>query len=422
MTSSSSGRHAREALTQLAARIISFGSLPILAALSPLVVLPLIARLSTQAEWASLLSAQLVGSFAAVLVTFGWDLRGQARVAMAASQEERHLIFVESLRSRLVLMAVIAPLACVISALISTPNARVTDVLMTLAMTSYGLSIGWYGVGTGQASLVARFEAVPRLIATALAASCIWLTSIVALYPSMLILATVSSLILFSRRQFRGLRAPNGNLRDLWVSLKSDSTSAYVSVLGSGYSSSAIPIASVMTLNGVAGFASIDRVYRYGLLALHALTSGTHAWSLDRGSSAPHIRQVAVLAVHLVVGLTGGLALMLTGPSVTALLFGRELAATGLVSAAIGALFFVECVSSSLVRNLLIPRGRGRAVAFATTAGAVVGLPSMIAGGIVAGSAGLAFGVLVGGLVSLVALVGPSVSTFSNLRTHGGIY
>jgi PST family polysaccharide transporter len=151
-----------------------------------------------------------------------------------------------------------------------------------------------------------------------------------------------------------------------------------VEVLGSLYSSAPLPLARVQLGGGaeLATLGSADRLYRFSLLAVVALGNGLQGWVLESGANTRR-RQLAAFLAHVLLGVVGAVCLAVAGTGMTALLFGRELAAPQAVMTWYAATFFVISVATPISRNVLFPGGAGFTVALATGTAAIVGVPAI---------------------------------------------
>ena len=89
-------------------RTFAYAALPLLSLLTPLLVLPVISRAATTAEWSALAVGQSIGLVASLVVGYGWPVLGPPRAAQAGASERREL-YADSLVSRLLVLAVVGP-------------------------------------------------------------------------------------------------------------------------------------------------------------------------------------------------------------------------------------------------------------------------------------------------------------------------
>jgi len=100
-------------------RLVGFMLLPAIAAVSPLIVLPLISREAGPGGWASAIAGESIGTFAAIVIGYGWPAIGPALISIASGIDERARLYRESLVVRLLLAAVSIPVLGVVCWLVA---------------------------------------------------------------------------------------------------------------------------------------------------------------------------------------------------------------------------------------------------------------------------------------------------------------
>ncbi|PJJ65725.1 lipopolysaccharide biosynthesis protein [Compostimonas suwonensis] len=410
-------------MRRLILRFGGFATLPLLSAVAPLLLLPIIARVGGVDGWASIATAQAIGTFGAVAVSFGWAIAGPPLIAQETSEEQRRASYRRSFSSRMIVFVVALPLLAVLSGVLAAPRYVLDSVLMTVAMAFFGFSFSWFAIGLGRPGLIASFEAVPKVVATLLSAVLLLIGVPIWAYPALLLLASVSGLLLFQRRHIGALlpwmRRADGTLRG---SLRIMVVPALVDLSGASYAATPLPIVSATSSFLMTSmFASADKLYRYGLFGISALANALQAWVLDPARPAQHRRQVAAIIAHLVLGTIGMLVLAVGGPWATSLLFGEDVAAAGYVCFWFGMAYLMLSVSTPFMRNLLLPHGRASVILKATVAGAIIGVPIMIWGALTIGGVGVAMGLALSEFVILLGVVPPSLKHLGGSRApdHG---
>lgn len=395
---------------RLGRRITSFGALPFLGFVAPLLVLPVVARAVDASLWADLLTSQAVGSVAGLLILSGWGVYGQAQVASSeVPVEQKRAIYSASVRSRLSACAYVLPLAVIVGSFIARSTEPVTSALMLISAATSGLSLAWYAVGSGRASWIAMFEIAPRLAATAAAVLVILSGGPVWSYPGLLILFTVVGLIAFHMNEF-GKLIPRYR-KELLPSLdaRERARATAFSAIGAAYGSSPLPVASVVGIAGAGQFASADRLYRYGLFTISTLGNALQEWVLGASKAHRIKRHSNAVLMHLALGAVGGLCLGLLGHPVGALLFGSHVAPTRGVCAGYGVAFFLLSLSTPLTRNVLVASRRADVVLRSVVVSAVAGMVLMSMLGAMFGGIGIAFGAAAAEAVNLLMLAAPAV-------------
>lgn len=392
-------------------RLGGFAALPLLSSLAPLLLLPIIARVGGVEGWASVATAQAIGAFGSVMVSFGWTIAGPPRITREKTDVERRRLYRSAFSTRVVMMFVFAPILMAVSAVLASPAHILDAVVMTGAMTLFGLSPAWYCIGLGRPRLIATFEAIPKFLATLVAAAFLLIGYPIWTYPAVLILATVLGLVAFHTTQIeswwpwtkQGAKSVRRTLHTMMIP-------ALVEITGSTYAAMPVPIASATTsLLSTGMFASADKLFRYGMFSISALANALQAWVLEGAIGISRRRHFIAIAAHAVLGLVGLAVLVVAGPWATALLFGDPVKATVDVCIWYGIAFLFLSLTTPLIRNLLIPNGKTAVILTATIISAVVGIPTMIISGISLGSVGVAFGFALSETLILVSILPESI-------------
>lgn len=400
----------------IAKRFAGFGAVPLVGALAPLFLIPIASRVGGVDGWYSLSVGQAVGTFAGIAITFGWNTLGPALVAMSKDRQQKSGLWAESLRERLLLSAVILPVAGLIAWQLAVPGMEFFTVLMAVAFGLSGLTPNWYFIGNGDAKGMALYDMIPKLVATLLAALIVLLTNSLWSYPVLWIIASALGVV--------GAHIRVGSPRLLGVStfaeiaagLKSRLSVAGVDALGGVYISAPIPIAGATTdAAGAAGLSSADKFYRFGLIAITTVANTLQAWTLDPAATSPRKRQLTAIVVHIIVGLVGLLGMGVLGVQLTTLLVGEAVAPHAEAMWFYGGAFFAVSCSTPLIRNLLIPASKTSYVLAGTAVGAIGGVAAMILLGRLMGADGIALGFMMSEFVLLLLIVPPSIRHYRTL-------
>lgn len=366
-----------EAQTPMARRIIGFTLFPLASLVTPLLLLPVIARTVGENGWSSVIAGQAIGTFAFSLIVWGWNVDGPVRAARADRDEVRR-IYAESVRTRLLLLGVIVPLASVLSAVIAAPGHRVDAIALCVSIAVAGLSPAWVAIGLGKPVLLALFDTGPRVVGTILAVPVILLTQQVYWYGIIMLATTFLGLVIFGRHLGAPSPFAGSTLRSTVRELARQQHTAGINVSGNAYAMTPVPIANALNpAASVAGFASADSLYRFGLFSVSALANSLQSWVVSDGPGSP--RQYTALKAHAVLGVTGGAFLTVAGPFASELLFGAAVRADMLTCGFYGLAFLGVACAAPLIRNVLIPAGLQRVVLRWTMISAVLGVAGMLA-------------------------------------------
>jgi O-antigen/teichoic acid export membrane protein len=398
----------------LSKRISAFGTLPLIGSIAPLLVLPIIARSVDANQWASLLTCQAIGSFAAVVILSGWGINGQAAVALESSPARRRDIYWTSLRSRILVSLIVLPLALAVGILLASRSMLVTSGLILVSSAWSGYTLSWFSIGCGRASWIATYELLPRLLATVASAYLVLMFGFIWLYPVSLVLSMSVGLSLFHKFEL-GSWLPQRMRRTASLPTAERRRGAALSMVGAAYAAAPLPVASALGLPGRAGLASADRLYRYALFAIHTLANALQEWVLGSERKNYVRSQLIAIRLHASLGLVGVTIAVLCGPALGRLFFGSQVAPSATICAWYGFAFFFLSLSTPLVRNLLIPAYRSGLVLCSTTVSGCLGLCSMMLLGPWLGSSGVAASLALAEMANFLILAPPALKL---LRSH----
>lgn len=399
-------------------RLSGFAALPLLSLVTPLLLLPVISTVVGGTGVSSVISGQAIGTFAATVLLWGWNVDGPVAVARAADAHERGKIYLTSVRTRLLLLAVIMPLAAGLAAFIAVPEFRPEAAAMSVAVAMAGLSPAWFCIGVGQPKLLALFDTVPRFLATIAAAPLILFTHQLWHYTALLAVMTVASLVMFHRRFSPGGQWLPTDVCDSLRELKKQGRTAGISLAGNAYASTPSPIATATTSPQASGsLATADTLYRFGLFTVVALGNAFQAWTIERGASGTRRRHLVAIWSHAGLGVVGAGILTLLGPFASNLLFAGEVQATTELCAYYGLSFIFLSASTPFIRNLLIPAGQQPLVLRWTVISAVLGVTAMLLAGISGNVPGIALGMALSEGVLFAALLFPGLRYLKEDRT-----
>lgn len=373
----------------IARRLMGFSGLSLLSAIGPLALLPVVARMSGQAEWAALGIGQSVGAFLALPVLYGWNLVGPARVARAADARERALLYRESIAARLLMFVTCLPVGICVAAVLAPTGNRQLAAAMAVTMMLNGLSPAWFGVGTGKPAWVAIYDAGPRLLGTVTAIPLVLVSGSAYPYPVAVSISTACGIIACSLRQrpTSGERWPN--VRAAARSLVRDRSAAATMTIAGSYSAAPVAIAgTVLAVGPLASFVSAERIYRFSLATISSLSDSVQGWVAEaRGPQAVR-RAARALTAHATLGVSGLIVIVFLGPWLSTVLFSTGLGAGRATFAGFAIAFLAISLNTSLGKHILIPLGKTGWALTSTTVGALAGLASIAVFGHIYGAPG----------------------------------
>ena len=272
-------------------RLAGFLGLPLISAVAPFLVLPVLLRHVGTEAWAGIAIGQSVGTGAATLVLLGWTVVGPSLVAEDRTREK--VLYSESLVSRLVVFGLAAPTGMAIAAALAPPAVRVDAALMALAAAMLGLAPTWYFVGTGRPAAIAALDTVPRVAATGLAAVLVAQLAVAWVYPVVLLLSSSACLLVATRRYWQ----PTGEspLRVTVRTVRTQWTAAGVAVLGALFTILPITLLALVTPGVVAEYAALDRITKFAVFALGPVGLAFQGWVSEPSPSAAQRRRTALL-------------------------------------------------------------------------------------------------------------------------------
>jgi O-antigen/teichoic acid export membrane protein len=377
-------------------RIAAFAGLPLLASLASFILLPIIARVGGAPAWNSLAVGQAVGAIAAIVIALGWPLTGPAAVASASEETVRRRHYAVSFVTRSLVFVCAVPVMAIALMFTSGAGQFWVAFLMACAQAAAGLTPAWYCIATGHAGRIAKYDVVPRMIATLGVIPLLFATGEIYLYPMALLVLGMAGTLWFnkdhtSRQDFNGLTLP-AVVREIW-GLRAG---AGITVAAGAYASTPVLVVQfAASAAGLAAFVSAEKLYRIGQLATAALGNSLQGWVSEFGADHRERRKFSLMALTG-LGLAGWLIMALLGPWASTLLFGAALAADFWTCFWFGLSFLLVCVTTSTGAHWLVPAKRMRVVFSSTITGAVVGLPAMMILSTLMGGQGGALGLVIG--------------------------
>ena len=398
-------------------RLSGFTVLPLLSLITPLLLIPVISTVVGGDGISSVLSGQAIGTFAATVLMWGWNVDGPVAVARATREDERAHVYARSIRTRLLLLGVVMPASAVVTALVAVPAYRWEAVAMAWAVAFAGMSPSWFCIGLGQPRLLALYDTVPRFLATAATAPILLVTHQLWFYTALVAVASVVALVAFHLKFSPGQRWLPTNARASLRELAAQGRTAGISLAGNAYASTPTPIATASTSPAASGsLATADTLYRFGLFTVIALGNAFQGWTIEHGATNRRQRHLAAIIAHAGLGVIGAVILTLAGPFVSSLLFVGKAQATTELCLYFGLAFLFLSASTPFIRNLLIPAGRQNLVLTWTLVSAGFGVLAMIWAGAAGNAPGIALGMALSEAVLFVTLLIPGWKLISHER------
>ncbi|MDR7185318.1 PST family polysaccharide transporter [Microbacterium trichothecenolyticum] len=387
-------------------RLLGFTLLPAIAAVSPLLVLPVLSRIAGPDGWASAIAGESVGTFAAIAIAYGWTTIGPALVSVALDDPHRGRLYRDALVVRLLTAVVALPITALICALVASPGYEWLAVLMGLQGALIAMSFTWFAVGVGDPKAIMLYDAVPRVLVAIIAAVAIAQLGIVELYPVGGILVTLIGTTAYTVRLLKLYPSDWPSLRELPGLFRLGAPVALNDAALGAYSSVPTPLVNVTSPGAAAaGFASADKLLKLGQFLPLTLANALQSWTGEVNGPARARRVGLAVWAHAIFGVLGWIVLGLAGPWVSGILFGANAAATPAVCIALGLAFAMYSTRTSMTRHLLFPTGQARAVMTATLIATAAGVPAMIGLTVLLGPFGAALGYATTETIATVLLI-----------------
>ena len=358
--------------------------------------LPVLIAAIGATQWGHLVVMQAVTQFASVVIAFGWGATGPSMVsALAAS--ERKTMFTQSLQVRGVLFLVALPLA--VSLCILLTGESLTNAL--LAFCTYGLgglSAAWYFIGTNRPIALFSLDALPVIVGQVVGLLAVTvmrdLTAYLACAAMFALVGTTASAIYVMTRKQDGSASFRGGTK--WGPvLRSQSAGALSTVSASMWTSAPTVLVQAFAPSAVPVFAMVDRLMKYGVLALAPVLQAVQGWVPESGRESVAARAVTGLKVAAGVGVLGGVTLACLSTPVSALLSVGQAVVPWSLAVIAGVAFAFECLAQVAGLSGLVALGGARELAASSIASALVGIPLIAALVLWLGLYGAVLGILV---------------------------
>jgi hypothetical protein len=378
-----------------------FALMPLLSALSNVILLPAVSAQFGQAGWTSVVLGQGIGAAASVVCSLQWPTEGPALVARASARE-RTAIMRASMRSRTVTALACVPVTLLLVGIVQ-PADLLVCALSALSATLIGLSPAWFLVGIGRPAQLLWLEGFPRLAGNVLALALLLGGFPLWTYPATMLATATLTAALSWVLLAGGVRSPE----PAWKNSQNGRALGFATLartLDAGYGFIAGPIVAVLAPAAYPVFGACDRLAKVALGGLVVVPQGAAGWVSEPASTEHRQRRIRAASTYLLpLAFLIFLLLTVTTPLLVHVLFAGTVSVGFLPSALTGAIVAAAFLGQSLFVTGLAPLGKARTgyrylvIAFA------VGLPALVVGALVGGVVGAQLGYLAAG-GSLVAL------------------
>lgn len=400
-------------------RLSGFTFLPLLALITPLLLLPIISKEVGSSGISSVMAGQAIGTFAATALMWGWNVDGPVAIARSTTSHSRGIIYAESMRTRLLLLGPILLVTLAITALVTVPGFRIDGMSMAVVTCLAGMSPAWFCIGLGNPRLLALFDTIPKFLGAGVSAILLVATRQLWVYPVVTVLILIATLTLFHIQHAPGTKwFPDGLGRTIGEIGRQKHT-AGINIAGSAYASTPTPIATITAPPVISGgFSTADTLYRFGLFTVIALGNAFQSWTLEVSGPAAKARHRLAIVAHLILGVVGAAILTALGPWASSLIFAGQIQADRLTCFYFGLAFLFISLATPFTRNILIPSGRQSFVFAWTIVAAVAGVVLMVVSGIIGDVSSIALGMALSEAILCIAVFGRAVAQIQRNPTY----
>jgi len=327
-------------------------------------------------QWGSLAVMQVITQFFAVIVAFGWGATGPSMVS-ALPPPQRKAMYTESLFFRVALFAVAAPLA--VAFCVWLPRASFADAaLATLTYVVAGLSAAWYLVGTNRPVALFVLDALPAILGQILGLVIVLagggLTGYLVCTAAFALAGACASAAYILTRPNDGALAPTQ--RTSWSAVARTQAAGVSSTISASlWTAAPIVLVQALAPTGVPVWAMVDRLMKYGVLALAPILQAVQGWVPESGVQRLRERVLTSIRISLGVGALGGIVLAALSTPISSILGVGQATVPWALAAISGVTLMAECVAQVTGLSALVALGGARQLAASSIASAVVGIP-----------------------------------------------
>lgn len=374
----------------------AFLLIPLFGMITPLLALPAITTRFGAEGWAAVAIGQSIGAAAATLVELGWGLNGPQRVArMSTTSTYRSAVL--SLQTKGLMLVPMAMVAFTASWLLA-PSHRLDAAIVAAGTAATALSLSWLFLGKTAPLRIIGTDSVIRLGGIALATALLlvggdlWVYAVVGIaFPAF---ASPALACLLVRRAARR-RVPIPSLRLVKYSMRAQWHAVTARGVSALYIALPVALVGVVSPASVAVFAAGERLMRLGLAAMAVVPSAMQGWvgsALNREQRMGRVRLAILMNAGL--GVVAALVFGFFGPFASQLVFSGSATIPPMFAWTLAGVVILVSVSRATGGIGLVALQRVDVIARSATAGAIVGVPTLLLGGLMLGPVGGALGEL----------------------------
>lgn len=359
-----------------------------------LIAIPIITGIVGSDAWAVQALVQAQATLFGVLVAFGWGTVGPAMVA-AALPSHRPQIFADSLITRSYLFLVTAPLMAGVMVLLQ-PGHALFVILASIAYLLPYLGASWYFIGEAKPLRLFLVDALPQLIGTIVGLLVLTATRDFTLLVATQLIFNLIAVLLSSTLVLRGAPehlAFDYSIRSSLFRMAQQRHGVVTAATGSLYVNLPMVAVNLLLPAQLDVYAFADRLFRFSATVFSPILQFIQGWIPEGGPDAVAHRIRRAAQVAPILGIIGGTGLGLLGPTAAEILVKDSIDFGFALSIPIGVSFAAVALSQVLGLACLVSIGQAKELARSTVVGAVFGIPLIIAGALLGGVIGVAWGV-----------------------------
>jgi len=338
-------------------RVLGFAMLPVISALSALVLLPMVTRYQGAAGWSSLALGQSLGAVISVIGGLAWPFIGGDRIARDSDKSNHSYIFMLAVCTR-GLVTLAGLIIGTVFLIFLSPGPLVATWLFMAGVAGNALTAAWFYAGTGSPSRLIVNEGIPRLLGYLASVPLLAITHDIFYYALMTFLAQLLTLALNYCSAIGLTRPPRVSMREVSEELRGQAGGTLARVFIAIGRSGGPPIVAAINPDTLAIYSAMDSIYKAGYNATNFVPLGFVQWigqAEDRRTKHRRIRiGVGLIAIVCVVG---GVIWQIVGNLIVEFLYAGQLDANPTRILLIGLAVFVLLFNFAIEMMVLVPLG-----------------------------------------------------------------
>ncbi|GGG21793.1 hypothetical protein GCM10007304_39530 [Rhodococcoides trifolii] len=375
-------------------RIGGFAAAVLGPAVAGFAVIPILVRVTSADEWASVAVGQSSGALATIAVALGWGFNGPT-LAAVASPAERRTMAINSIIARGFVAPLAIGIACAVAALLRPDDAAVSAV-SALAAALLGLGMTWLFIGAGDVRALLVLDAVPRVAASAVGVWWAASSNSALAFAWCQVVGAIVSILMSAYSSTRGERSGEVGVAIALTQAKKQVFASVTQLTSATYLTLPTLVVAALAPGSVFIYAIADRLSRLMFLVTVPVYQWLQGWVPSNPISQETLRRIK-LATNMsrVIASTVALAIVIGGPTFAGFLGDSQHDLTWTLSVPIGLTIGFSVLSRCSGMVCLLALGKDRDVAVSAVLGAVCGIPLLFILVPFGGAVGAAVAVLI---------------------------